>query len=73
MAPAVDDLLRRPPADTQLKPAAGNEVRGTGILHHVPMVLVTHVDDGRADLDGAGPRADRGEEGKRRAELWRAK
>ncbi len=40
-----------------------------GVLRHVHRVLVAHVDDRGADLDALGPRADRGEERKGRAEL----
>ena len=71
VAPAVDHLLRRAAADPQLQPAAGDEVRRAGVLGHVQRVLVAHVDDGRADLDCARPRADRRKQRKRRAELAR--
>jgi hypothetical protein len=33
------------------------------------MILVAHVDDGRADLDPAGPRADGGQQRERGAQL----
>ncbi len=32
VAPAIDDLLRRAAADSELEPAARDEVRGTGVL-----------------------------------------
>ena len=69
VAAAVDDLLGRPPADAELQPAARDEVGRAGILGHVQRVLVPHVDDGRADLDPLGARADRREQRERRAEL----
>ncbi len=39
------------------------------VLGHVERVLVAHVDDGRADLDAAGLRADGGQQRKGRGEL----
>ena len=51
VAAAVDHLLRRPAADAELEPAAGDEVGRARVLGHVQRVLVAHVDDGRADLD----------------------
>ena len=69
VAEPVDHLLRRAAADPELEPAAGDEVGGAGVLGHVQRVLVAHVDDRGADLDAAGPRADRGEQRERRAEL----
>ena len=69
VAPAVDHLLRRAAADAELQPAAGDEVRGPRVLGHVERVLVAHVDDRGADLDPAGPRADRREQRERRGEL----
>ena len=71
VAPAVDDLLGRAAADAQLQPAAGDEVRGAGVLGHVQRVLVAHVDDGRADLDALGARANCGEQREGRGELAR--
>ena len=71
MAPAVDDLLGRTPADAQLQPAARDEVGRAGVLRHVERVLVAHVDHAGADLDAARPRADRGEQRERRGELLR--
>lgn len=50
---------RRPP----------REVGDCGVLGHVQRILVAHVDDGRADLDALGLRADRGQERERRGEL----
>ena len=71
VTPAVDHLLRRAAADPELQPAARNEVCRARVLRHVQRVLVAHVDDGRADLDRARPRADGREQRERRAELAR--
>jgi hypothetical protein len=71
VAPAVDDLLRRAAADPELQPSAGDQIRGARVLDHVERILVPHVDDRGADLDPARPRADRGQQRKRRAELAR--
>lgn len=59
MAPAIDHLFGRTAADAELQTAAGDEVGRTGIFGHVERVFVAHVDDGSADLDAAGSRADR--------------
>ena len=69
IAPAVDHLLGRAAADAELQPAAGDEIGRAGVLRHVERVLVAHVDDGRADLDAAGPRADGRQQRERRGEL----
>src|SRR5688572_9870388 len=69
IARAVDHLLRRSAADAQLGPAARDDVRRPRVLDHVQRVLVAHVDDGRADLDSAGARANGREEREWRAEL----
>jgi hypothetical protein len=69
VAPSVDHLLRRSPADAELKPAARDSVCRPGILRHVERVLVPHVDDRCADLDPGRTRADGREKRKRRAEL----
>src|SRR5690606_22823249 len=71
MAPAVDDLLGRTPADAELKPAAGDEIRRSRGFGHVQRILVTHVDDGRADLDRLRARADSRQERKWRSQLPR--
>ena len=71
VAPAVDHLFRRPSADAELEPPAGDEVGGARVLRHVQRVLVAHVDDGGSDLDLARARADRREQRERRAELTR--
>src|SRR4051794_33488179 len=47
------------------------QIRRACILDHVERILVTHVDDGRADLDAARPRADRGEQREWGCELLR--
>ena len=69
VAPAINDLFGRAAADAQLQAAAGDQVGGTGVLHHVQRVLVAHVDDGGADLDAAGARADGGQQREGRAQL----
>ena len=71
IAPPIDHLLGRAAADAELQPAAGDEVGGAGVLHHVERVLVAHVDHGRADLDPAGLCADGGQQRKGRGELAR--
>ena len=71
VAPALDHLLRRAAADAELKPTAREEVGGPGVLDHVQLVLVAHVDHGRADLDPRRARADRREQGEGRPELPR--
>src|SRR5690606_3076275 len=69
VAPAVDYLLGRAAADAELQAAAGDQVGGAGVLDHVERVLVTHVDNGRADLDARGPGPDRRQQRERRGEL----
>jgi hypothetical protein len=71
VSPALDHLLGRAAADPQLEAAAGDEVGRAGVLRHVERVLVAHVDDGRADLDPAGARADRRQQRERRSQLPR--
>ena len=66
IAPAIDHLLGRAAADAELQPAAGDEIGGACVLGHVERVLVAHVDHGGADLDVAGPGADRGKQRERR-------
>ena len=69
IAPAVDHLLGRAPADPQLQAPAGDEVGRARVLGHIERVLVAHVDDRRADLDAAGLRADGRQQRERRSEL----
>src|SRR4051794_26142320 len=69
MTPAVDDLLGRAAADPELEAAVADQVGPPRVLDHVEWILVPHVDDGRADLDTARPRADRREKRKGRREL----
>ena len=71
VAPAVDHLLGRAAADAELQASAADDVGRAGVLRHVQRVLVAHVDDRGADLDAPGPRADRGQQRERRAELAR--
>ncbi len=52
-----------------MQAATRDDVSRSGVFSHVKRILVAHVDDGCADLDLLGARADRGEERKRRAEL----
>ena len=47
MAPAIDHLLGRAPADPELRPAIGDEIGGARVFRHVKRVLVAHIDDGR--------------------------
>jgi hypothetical protein len=71
IAPAIDHLLGRAPADAELQAPAGDEIGGTRVLGHVERVLVAHVDDRRSDLDAAGLRADGRQQGERRGKLSR--
>ena len=71
VAPAVDHLLGRAAADAELQASAGDEVGRARILRHVHRVLVAHVDDGGADLDGPGLCAAGRQQRKRRSELAR--
>src|SRR6202453_621387 len=57
IAPSLDHLLGRASADSKLQTSASNKVRRPGVLDHVEWVLVSHVDDGRADFDTACLRA----------------
>src|SRR6185437_12142268 len=67
--PSLDHLLRRAATDAELEPAVADQVGRAGVFHHVERILVPHVDHGRADLDAARLRADRGEQRKGGAEL----
>ena len=69
IAPAVDHLLGRAAADSELQPAACDEVRRARVFDHVERVLVAHVDDGGADLDTLRLGADRREQREGRSEL----
>lgn len=40
VSPAIDYLLGRSAADSQLQAAAGNEIRGAGVLGHVVRVFI---------------------------------
>jgi len=52
-----------------LQAPAGNDVGCTGVLRHVQRVLISHIDDRRADLNPLGFRACRRKQRKGRAEL----
>ncbi len=69
MAPAIDHLLGRSPADADLKPAAGDQVGRACILGHVERVFVAHVDHGSADRGALRPRADRSQQREWRGKL----
>src|SRR6185437_5349410 len=69
MAPTFDDLFRRPATDAELQPAVGDEVCRARVFDHVERILVPHVDDGGADLDAVGRRADGGKQREGRREL----
>ena len=69
IAPAVDHLLRRPPADAELEPSTRYQISCSRVLDHIERVFVTHVDDGCANLNAASFRSHRREQGKRRSEL----
>jgi hypothetical protein len=59
MAPTVDHLFRRAPADPELKPTLCDQVCSAGILRHIERILVAHVDHAGTDLNMLGLRADR--------------
>src|SRR5579872_1518414 len=69
VTPAFDDLFRRASADAELEPAVADEIGRTRVLDHVERILVSHVDDGRSDLDATRPGADGREQRKGRPEL----
>jgi hypothetical protein len=66
---AIDDLLRRSPADAELQAPARDDVCRPGVLGHVERVLVAHVDHRGAGFDPARPRADGGEQREGGSEL----
>ncbi len=69
VTPAVDHLLGRAAADAELEPSGRDEVGGARVFRHIARVFVPHVDDRRANLDRARPRADGRQQRERRAEL----
>src|SRR3954463_3611476 len=69
VTPAVDDLFRGAATDSKLETAIADEVCGACLLHHIEGVLIPHVDDGRANLDAARPRADGREQREGRRQL----
>src|SRR6188472_1253431 len=50
VTPPFDDLLWGAAADPELKSAVAYGVGRARVLDHVERILVSHVDDGRADL-----------------------
>src|SRR5262252_2237694 len=71
VTPTFDDLFWRAAADPELEPAVADQVGRARLLDHVERILVSHVDDGRADLDAARLGADGSEEREGRRELLR--
>src|SRR3981081_4348863 len=71
LTPAIDHLLRRAAADSQLKSFARNQVCRARVLRHIKRVLVAHIDHSRADLDRPRPRTNRRKQRERRTELAR--
>src|SRR5262249_1723443 len=69
IAPAIDNLLRRPATDTELQTTTRDQIRSSGILGHIERVLVAHVDDRSADLYGLRLGADCREKRERRGKL----
>src|SRR5690606_5456299 len=69
VAPAVDYLLGRAPADAQLQPPACDKIRCAGVFHHIAGVLVTHVDHPSANLDAFRLRAHCSKQRKGRSQL----
>ncbi len=71
ISPAIDDLLRRTAADSELEPAGSDQVRSAGVLRHVMRILIAHVDDRGADFNLSCFSADRRKQRKRRRQLAR--
>src|SRR5690606_31311937 len=57
IAPAVDHLLGRPPADAELQPPFGDQVGRSSVFDHIQWIFIAHVDDPRSDLDAGSPGA----------------
>ena len=68
---SIQSRLGRAAADSELEPAAGNQIGRAGVLGHVQRVLVAHVDHGGPDLDPRRAGADRREQRERGGELTR--
>ena len=71
ITPAIDHLLRGATADAELETPAADQIGCACILGHVERVFVAHVDDGGADFDATGLRADRRQQREGRGELTR--
>src|SRR5215469_3843170 len=69
VTPPFDDLLGRTAADPELEPAVADQVGGASVFDHVERILITHVDDGRSDLDAFRPGSDGREQREGRPEL----
>jgi hypothetical protein len=68
IAPTIDHLLGRSPADTELKASARDQIGCARVLSYVERVLVAHIDHRRADFDAADLRTDG-----RQQRKWRGK
>jgi hypothetical protein len=69
VAPAVDHLFRRAATDSQLQSTARDQIGCPSIFGHVGWVFVSHVDDGRADLDRVSACTNGGKQREWRTEL----
>jgi hypothetical protein len=69
--PSVHHLFARAPADAELQPPACNQIRCARVFRHIERILITHVDDARADFDPAGLCTDGRKQWKRRRKLLR--
>ncbi len=69
VTPAINHLLRRAAANSQLQTPARDQIRRPGILRHVHWVFIPHVDHAGTDFEGFGFCAYRRQQGERRAEL----
>jgi len=65
ITPAIDYLLGRTAADSQLQPTAGDQIRSPGVLRHVMRIFITHVDHCSANFNPLRFGASRREQRKR--------